>query len=410
MTRRFVALVAALSALLLAAPAAARKAEGLALTPPMGWNSWNHYGCNIDETLIKRTADAIVASGLRDAGYVYVNLDDCWHGERDAQGMIQPDPQRFPSGMKALGDYLHARGLKFGIYSDAGEKTCAGRPGSQGHEFQDARQYAAWGVDYVKYDWCNTGSGLAQRNPREAYSTMSRAITASGRPMILSICEWGDNQPWLWGKEYGHLWRTTGDITNCWDCELGHGNWLSHGVLRILDRQVPLREYSGPDGWNDPDMMEVGNLASVAENRSHFAMWAMLSAPLIMGTDVPGMTSETRAILTNQRLIGIDQDPLGIPAMRWRAYDDYDIWAKPLADDRWAIALLNRSDREQRIAIEWAKGELRDDMHGRDPQFATRTYTLENAWTGKTEGTTETLLERRVAPRDTLVFTLTPRN
>ncbi len=410
MTRRFVALVAALSALLLAAPAAARKAEGLALTPPMGWNSWNHYGCNIDETLIKRTADAIVASGLRDAGYVYVNLDDCWHGERDAQGMIQPDPQRFPSGMKALGDYLHARGLKFGIYSDAGEKTCAGRPGSQGHEFQDARQYAAWGVDYVKYDWCNTGSGLAQRNPREAYSTMSRAITASGRPMILSICEWGDNQPWLWGKEYGHLWRTTGDITNCWDCELGHGNWLSHGVLRILDRQVPLREYSGPDGWNDPDMMEVGNLASVAENRSHFAMWAMLSAPLIMGTDVPGMTSETRAILTNQRLIGIDQDPLGIPAMRWRAYDDYDIWAKPLADDRWAIALLNRSDREQRIAIEWAKGELRDDMHGRDPQFATRTYTLENAWTGKTEGTTETLLERRVAPRDTLMFTLTPRN
>lgn len=410
MTRRFVALVAALSALLLAAPAAARKAEGLALTPPMGWNSWNHYGCNIDETLIKRTADAIVASGLRDAGYVYVNLDDCWHGERDAQGMIQPDPQRFPSGMKALGDYLHARGLKFGIYSDAGEKTCAGRPGSQGHEFQDARQYAAWGVDYVKYDWCTTGSGLAQRNPREAYSTMSRAITASGRPMILSICEWGDNQPWLWGKEYGHLWRTTGDITNCWDCELGHGNWLSHGVLRILDRQVPLREYSGPDGWNDPDMMEVGNLASVAENRSHFAMWAMLSAPLIMGTDVPGMTSETRAILTNQRLIGIDQDPLGIPAMRWRAYDDYDIWAKPLADDRWAIALLNRSDREQRIAIEWAKGELRDDMHGRDPQFATRTYTLENAWTGKTEGTTETLLERRVAPRDTLMFTLTPRN
>ncbi len=410
MTRRFVALVAALSALLLAAPAAARKAEGLALTPPMGWNSWNHYGCNIDETLIKRTADAIVASGLRDAGYVYVNLDDCWHGERDAQGMIQPDPQRFPSGMKALGDYLHARGLKFGIYSDAGEKTCAGRPGSQGHEFQDARQYAAWGVDYVKYDWCNTGSGLAQRNPREAYSTMSRAITASGRPMILSICEWGDNQPWLWGKEYGHLWRTTGDITNCWDCELGHGNWLSHGVLRILDRQVPLREYSGPDGWNDPDMMEVGNLASVAENRSHFAMWAMLSAPLIMGTDVPGMTSETRAILTNQRLIGIDQDPLGIPAMRWRAYDDYDIWAKPLADDRWAIALLNRSDREQRIAIEWAQDELRDDMHGRDPQFATRTYTLENAWTGKTEGTTETPLERRVAPRDTLVFTLTPRD
>ena len=404
------ALGAAAGALLLAAaPAAARKAEGLALTPPMGWNSWNHYGCNIDETLIKRTADALVASGLRDAGYVYVNLDDCWHGTRDALGMIQPDPQRFPSGMKALGDYLHARGLKFGIYSDAGERTCAGRPGSQGHEFQDARQYAAWGVDYVKYDWCNTGSGPAQRNPREAYATMSRAITASGRPMVLSICEWGDNEPWLWGKEYGHLWRTTGDITNCWDCELGHGNWLSHGVLHILDMQVPLRQHSGPDGWNDPDMMEVGNLASTAENRSHFAMWAMLSAPLIMGTDVPGMTAETRAILTNPRLIAIDQDPLGIPAMRWRAYPDYEIWAKPLSGDRWAIALLNRSDEEQRIAVDWAHGELRDDMHGRDPQFATRSYTLENAWTGAAEGTTANPLERRVGPRDTLVFTLTPR-
>ena len=402
-------LLAALAVLLLAVPAAAQKAEGLALTPPMGWNSWNHYACNIDETLIKRTADAIVSSGLRDAGYVYVNLDDCWHGTRDAAGNIQPDPQRFPSGMKALGDYLHERGLKFGIYSDAGARTCAGRPGSQGHEFQDARQYAAWGVDYVKYDWCNTGEGAAQRNPREAYATISRALAASGRPMVLSICEWGDDEPWLWGKEYGHLWRTTGDITNCWDCELGHGNWVSHGVLRILDKQVPLRAHSGPDGWNDPDMMEVGNMASAAENRSHFAMWAMLAAPLIMGTDVPGMTAETRAILTNARLIAIDQDPLGLPALRWRAYPDYEIWAKPLSNDRWAIALLNRSDREQRVAVDWAHGELRDDMYGRDPAFATRTYAIENAWTGAAEGTTARVLERRVAPRDTLVFTLTPR-
>ena len=391
-----------------AMPTQAQKAEGLALTPPMGWNSWNHYGCNIDEKLIKRTADAIVSSGLRDAGYVYVNLDDCWHGQRDSAGNIQPDPERFPSGMKALGDYLHARGLKFGIYSDAGATTCAGRPGSQGHEFQDARQYAAWGVDYVKYDWCNTGQGEAQRNPREAYATMSRAIAAAGRPMILSICEWGDNEPWLWGREYGHLWRTTGDITNCWDCELGHGNWLSHGILRILDKQVPLRAYSGPGGWNDPDMMEVGNLASLAENRSHFAMWAMLAAPLIMGTDVPGMTAETRAILTNRRLIAIDQDPLGIPAMRWRAYPDYEIWAKPFAGERWAIALLNRSDEAQDVKVDWAHGELRDDMHGLDPAFATRTYALENAWTGAAEGTTGVPLERRVAPRDTLVILLTP--
>jgi alpha-galactosidase len=226
--------------------------------------------------------------------------------------------------------------------------------------------------------------------------------------MVLSICEWGDNQPWLWGKEVGHLWRTTGDITNCWDCEIGHGNWLSHGILRILDMQVPLRQYSGPGGWNDPDMMEVGNLPLPAENRSHFAMWAMLAAPLIMGTDVPDMTAETRAILTNRRIIAIDQDPLGIPALRWRAYPDYELWAKPLAGDRWAIALLNRSDEEQRIVADWVHGELRDDLRGRDPAFATRTYAIENAWTGAAEGTTATPLERRVAAHDTVVFTLAP--
>ena len=402
-------LLLSIAALLCAAPAAAQKAEGLALTPPMGWNSWNHYGCNIDEALIHQTADALVKSGLRDAGYIYVTLDDCWQVSRDAHGDIQADPQKFPSGMKALGDYLHSRGLKFGIYSDAGAKTCAGRPGSQGHEFQDARQYAAWGVDYVKYDWCNTGSGAAERNPREAYGTMSKAIAASGRPMILSICEWGDHQPWLWGRDYGHLWRTTGDITNCWDCELGHGNWLSHGILNILDMQLPLRAHAGPDGWNDPDMLEVGNLPTLEENRSHFAMWAMLSAPLILGTDVPGMTPAIRDVLANPRIVAIDQDPLGIPAFRWRATPQVELWAKPLADERWAIAALNRSDDRRPVTIDWLHGELRDDMHSRDPAFATRTYALTDAWTGRQAGTTATPLQTTLAPRDTLVFILAPR-
>ena len=402
-------LLLSIAALLCATPAAGQKAEGLALTPPMGWNSWNHYGCNIDEALIHQTADALVKSGLRDAGYIYVTLDDCWQVSRDAHGDIQADPQKFPSGMKALGDYLHERGLKFGIYSDAGARTCAGRPGSQGHEFQDARQYAAWGVDYVKYDWCNTGEGAARRNPREAYATISRALAASGRPMVLSICEWGDNEPWLWGKEYGHLWRTTGDITNCWDCELGHGNWLSHGILPILDMQVPLRQYAGPGAWNDPDMMEVGNLATPAENRSHFAMWAMLSAPLILGTDVPGMTPAIRDVLANPRIVAIDQDPLGIPAFRWRATPQVELWAKPLADERWAIAALNRSDDRRPVTIDWLHGELRDDMHSRDPAFATRTYALTDAWTGRQAGTTATPLQTTLAPRDTLVFILAPR-
>ena len=406
------ALVPLLGAVVLAfsAPASAQKAEGLALTPPMGWNSWNHYGCNIDETLIKRTADALVSSGLRDAGYVYVNLDDCWHGARDEAGNIQPDPQRFPSGMKALGDYLHQRGLRFGLYSDAGATTCAGRPGSQGHEFQDAAQYARWGVDYVKYDWCATGEGEAQRNPREAYATMSRAIAASGRPMVLSICEWGDNEPWLWGKPHGHLWRTTGDIINCWDCTVGHGSWSSSGVLPILDKQEALRAHSGPDGWNDPDMMEVGNLPTLEENRSHFAMWAMLSAPLIIGTDVPALKPEIRDILANPRIVAIGQDKLGIAAFRWIATPQVEIWAKPLDGGRWAIAALNRTGEPRELAIDWRRfGELKDDLKGFRADFAQQTFGLTEAWTGREAGTTATDLTRKLAPRDTLVFTLTPR-
>lgn len=260
----------------LAAPETrAQKFEGLAETPPMGWNSWNTFGCNIDEALIRETADTLVSSGMRDAGYIYVNLDDCWHGERDSLGFIHPDPERFPSGMKALADYVHRQGLKIGIYSDAGTATCAGYPGSQGREYQDALQYAAWGIDYLKYDWCNTGT----RNAQEAYTTMRDALHEAGRPMVLSICEWGNNQPWEWGQDVGHLWRTTGDITNCWDCVEDHGTWNSWGIMKIFDMQDGLRQYAGPGHWNDPDMMEVGNGMSVGEDRAHFSMWSMLAAP-----------------------------------------------------------------------------------------------------------------------------------
>jgi len=407
--RHYFLWVAGLVALALSAPAAAQKDATLALTPPMGWNSWNHYGCNIDEQLIKSTADALVSSGLRDAGYVYVNLDDCWHGERDANGNIQPDPARFPSGMKALGDYLHARGLKFGIYSDTGEKTCAGRPGSQGYEFQDAAQYARWGVDYVKYDWCNTGTGENQRNAREGYRTMSRAIAATGRPMVLSICEWGENEPWLWGKEVGHLWRTTGDIVNCWDCIEDHGSWFSSGILPILDKQKPIRGFSGPGGWNDPDMMEVGNLANDRENRSHCAMWAMLSAPLIMGTDIPGMDPKVRDILANPRIVAIDQDALGISGFAWLAMPGFEIWAKPLANGDWAIAFLNRGDKPRAYSLDWSNYELKDDDKGRRADFARESFAIEDSWSGAPAGTTASPLAVEVQPHDTLVFRLVPR-
>jgi alpha-galactosidase len=391
-----------------AAPASAQKFAELARTPPMGWNSWNHYGCQIDEALIRGTADAMVANGMRDAGYVYVNIDDCWQGERDADGFLQPDPQRFPSGIKALADYVHARGLKLGIYSDAGAKTCGGRAGSQGHEYQDALQFARWEVDYLKYDWCNTGTGAAQRNPREAYTTMRDALRAAGRPIVFSICEWGDNKPWEWAPEVGHLWRTTGDIVNCWNCELGHGSWSSFGILNILDKQAGLRKYAAPGAWNDPDMMEVGNLPTLAENRSHFAMWAMLAAPLIAGTDVIGMKPEIATILTNPRLLAIDQDPLGLQGFAWVRTPELEVWARPLAGEKWAIAVLNRSDTQRSHAIDFSGEPLGDDLNQKFAKIGERHYRITDEWTGGERGSTRTPLVVSVDPRDTAVFLLTP--
>jgi alpha-galactosidase len=408
MRHRAVRAMIGLSLALAATPAWPQKFAGLAQTPPMGWNSWNHYGCEIDEGLIRRTADAMVANGMRDAGYVYVNIDDCWQGARDADGFLQPDPQRFPSGIKALADYVHARGLKLGLYSDAGAKTCAGRAGSQGHEYQDALQFARWGVDYLKYDWCNTGTGAAQRNPREAYATMRDALFAAGRPIVFSICEWGDNRPWEWAGEIGHLWRTTGDITNCWNCELGHGSWSSFGVLNILDKQAGLRRHAGPGRWNDPDMMEVGNLPSLAESRSHFALWAMLAAPLIAGTDVIGMKPEIAAVLTNPRLVAIDQDPLGLQGFAWARTPELEVWARPLSGNRWALAVLNRSDARRRHTIDFAAHPLSDDLNQKFAKIGERHYRITDAWTGAESGTTRGSLPLTIEARDTAVFLLTP--
>jgi alpha-galactosidase len=397
-----------LAAALGASPAAAQKSPDLAQTPPMGWNSWNHYGCNIDEQLIRKTADAMIANGMRDAGYVYVNIDDCWQGERDADGFIQPDPKRFPSGMKALGDYLHERGFKFGIYSDAGSKTCGGRAGSQGYESQDALQYARWGVDYLKYDWCNTGTGAAQRNPREAYATMRDALYRTGRPIVFSICEWGDSKPWEWAGDIGHLWRTTGDITNCWSCRIGHGSWESLGVLDIVDKQAGLRRHAGPGRWNDPDMMEVGNLPDLAQNRSHFAMWAMLAAPLIAGTDVTGMSPQIAEVLTNPGIIAINQDRLGLQGFTWFKSPEIDVWARPLSGDRWAIAIVNRSAAPRVHTIDWRREPLGDDLNQRFAKIGERHYRLIDAWTGKASGDTVQPLTVRLAPFDNAVFVLEP--
>jgi alpha-galactosidase len=356
---------AAFAALLFLAPAAAlaqsasqspaASIDALAPTPPMGWNSWNHFACNVSEQLIRSAADQLVASGMRDAGYKYIVIDDCWHGARDAAGNIQPDPQRFPSGIKALADYVHSKGLKFGIYSDAGTKTCAGRPGSRGHEFQDAAQYAAWGVDYLKYDWCNTST----QNAQASYAIMHDALLASGRPIVFSLCEWGTAKPWLWAAGIGNLWRTTGDIGDLWEGKQEY----RLGVMNILDLQAPLASFAGPGHWNDPDMLEVGNGGMTdAEYRAHFSLWAMLAAPLMAGNDLGHMTPATREILTNREVIAVDQDPLGHEGTRVAKDGALEVWARPLAGGSRAVILLNRDTQPHPITVRWTDLNYPDSL------------------------------------------------
>jgi alpha-galactosidase len=335
--------ILSLIAFFLLALAPARALEnGLARTPPMGWNSWNKFGCNVSEKLIKEMADAVVTSGMKDAGYQYVVIDDCWQVSRDGEGNIVPDPQRFPAGMKAVADYIHAKGLKFGIYSDAGTGTCQDRPGSRGYEFQDARQYAAWGVDYLKYDWCNHST----QEVKSSYSIMRDALKASGRPIVFSLCEWGVETPSKWAADIGNLWRTTEDITDCWSC-----TGQSLGVMQILDAEVDLYRYAGPGHWNDPDMLEVGNPGlTVEESRAHFSLWCMLAAPLIAGNDLRNMPAEIREILTNKEVIAVDQDPLGHQAVKDRDYGGLEIWTKELSGHSTACAVLNRGDKPKEVS------------------------------------------------------------
>ncbi|HEY5080309.1 MAG TPA: glycoside hydrolase family 27 protein, partial [Opitutaceae bacterium] len=324
----------------LAASSGADPSGGLAPTPPMGWNTWNTFQCECSEKLVRETADAMVATGMRDAGYVYVVIDDCWaKKERDGNGDLVADPVKFPGGMKALAAYVHSKGLKFGIYGCAGSKTCAGYPGGRGHEFQDARTYASWDVDYLKYDWCNRGTA----NAPETYRIMGDALRAAARPIVYSLCEWGENQPHLWAPAFAQLWRTTGDI------DPSYKRWKE-----ILDAQVGLGKYAGPGHWNDPDMLEVGNKGlSTAESRAHFSLWCMLAAPLIAGNDVRHMSDEARAVLTNRGMIAIDQDPLGREGFRYQVDKDREIWAKELSDKEWAVCVLNTGPAPSEVSIAW---------------------------------------------------------
>jgi alpha-galactosidase len=318
--------------------------QKVAQTPPMGWNSWNFFFEKVTDKDIRDSADQIVATGMKDAGYVYVNIDDTWEGERDASGILHTN-SKFPD-MKALADYVHSKGLKIGIYSSPGPKTCAGYAGSLGHEEQDAQLYASWGIDYLKYDLCSfSAQVMAKQAPDDkaaqmrlmiaTYNKMDKALKATGRPIVFSLCQYGWDAVWEWAPSVGgNLWRTTGDITPNWD-----------RIYAILSQQAGLEKYAGPGHWNDPDMLEVGNgKLKLAENRAHFSMWAMLAAPLLAGNDLPNMKPEIKAILTNRDVIAIDQDRLGKQASRVYSDGEVEVWTRHLAGGALAIAVLNAGD------------------------------------------------------------------
>ncbi|MDE3200551.1 MAG: glycoside hydrolase family 27 protein [Acidobacteriota bacterium] len=341
--RALLPLVTLASTLACLAPSPAL-AQKVAQTPPMGWNSWNYFATKVTDKDIRNAADEIVASGMKDAGYIYINIDDSWEGERDANGVLHTN-SKFPD-MKALADYVHSKGLKLGIYSGPGTKTCGGYAASLGHEEQDAKMYAAWGIDYLKYDLCSFIPDVMQKQaPNDkaaqmklmiaAYQKMGKALKDTGRPIVFSLCQYGWDAPWEWAPELGgNSWRTTGDINAHWD-----------RIYTILEQQAGLEKYAGPGHWNDPDMLEVGNgKLTLAENRSHFSMWAMLASPLLAGNDLPNMKPEIKDILTNRDVIAIDQDKLGKQASRIYADGEVEVWGRHLSGGAYAVAILAAGD------------------------------------------------------------------
>ncbi|WP_410614187.1 glycoside hydrolase family 27 protein [Amycolatopsis sp. lyj-109] len=383
------AATAAALSLSAAVPGAAVAAPGSpAVTPPLGWNSWNSFGCNVSESTIHQAADAMVSSGMRDAGYQYVVVDDCWFDpNRDAQGNLRGNASKFPSGMKALGDYIHARGLKFGIYQVPTDRTCAqrtgtypGSTGSQGHEAQDARTFASWGVDYLKYDWCSPAGTRDEQVTR--FGLMRDAVRATGRPIVYSInpnsyhAITGDKYDW---GQVADLWRTTEDLLDIW--QNGNTNSYPMGVGNVLDVTAPLAAQAGPGHWNDPDMLVVGRPGlSLTESRAHFALWALMAAPLMAGNDIRTMSADISAVLRNPRLLAVDQDSLGAGGRRVRDDGNVEVFAKPLSDGSVAIGLLNRGSGTTTISTTAAQIGL-----------SGTSFTLTDLWTGGTSASGGTI-------------------
>jgi alpha-galactosidase len=347
--------------------------KSLASTPPMGWNSWNMFGVKVNEAAVRAMADAIVETGLKDCGYQYVVIDDCWtvKDRRDSNGDLIPDPQKFPSGMKALADYIHSTGLKFGIYSDAAEMTCASYPGSFGYEEQDTRLWASWGVDFLKYDYCHAPSDQAAAIER--YSRMGNALQNCGREILFSICEWGGRSPHLWARKAGgQMWRATGDVVDSW-IDVQHHGWWGLGIDSVLDMAVNLHEYAGPGGWNDMDMLVVGldgqgqvpgSGASNNEYRTQVSMWSLLCSPLMIGCDIRSMRSETAKLLMNREILALNQDALGKQASRIKKTGELEVWCKRLADGSVAVGLLNRGSNGKEITFTAGDVGLLDSHKG----------------------------------------------
>jgi alpha-galactosidase len=362
-----------------ATPAAAL-GNGLALTPPMGFNDWNAYGCNVSESLIKATAQAMRTNGMQAAGYTYVNIDDCWlTHSRDSSGHLVPDSAKFPDGIKGTADYVHSLGLKLGIYEDAGLQTCAGYPGSLGHETTDAQSFASWGVDYLKYDNCYAGPGCALNScnngtetpAQTRYITMRNALAATGRPILFSLCNWGQENVWTWGTDVGNSWRTTGDI-----------NASYSSMLSIFHSNVGLASYAGPGHWNDPDMLEVGNGSLTdTEARSEFSLWAEMAAPLIAGTNLANANSNTLATYTNTRVIAVDQDSLGKQGTMVSSSGGLDVLAKPLQNGDVSVALFNETGSTATISTSAAA----------IGKSGASSYSLTDLWSGATSSTSGTI-------------------
>lgn len=346
--------------------------NGLAKTPPMGWNSWNLFAGKVDDPTVRTIADAMVSSGMRDAGYIYVNIDDTWEGVRDSNGNLQTN-HKFPD-MKALADYVHSKGLKLGIYSGPGPRTCAGYPASYGHEEQDAKTFAAWGIDYLKYDWCSAAKIYKDSELQPVYQKMGGALEATGRLIVYSLCEYGRGQVETWGtKVGGNLWRTTGDINDSWSSMIGN-----------LEKQVPTAPYAGPGHWNDPDMLEIGNgHMTDDEYRTHMSLWVLVAAPLLAGNDIRNMSEATKAILLNKEVIAVDQDPLGKQASPVKN-GDTETWVKPLADGSVAVGVVNLGDSATQATVNASDLHLpgavknaRDLWKHQDVQFTDGKYTAE---------------------------------